>query len=72
MTSQAMDKMNILIAVLHIKEAARLLETSNLDVSQAMYTVALSLLQKEQLSENDVEDTKSLKNQLEQKIDEQV
>ena len=64
--------MNILIAVLHIKEAARLLETSNLDVSQAMYTVALSLLQKEQLSENDVEDTKSLKNQLEQKIDEQV
>ena len=71
MNIQNIDKMNILMAVLHIKEAATLLETSNLDVSQALYTVALSLIQKEQLSEDDIKETESIKNQLEQKIDEQ-
>lgn len=67
---QNIDKMNSLIAILHIKEAAKLLETSNLDVSQALYTVALSLIQKEQISESDIEETELIKKQLEQKINE--
>lgn len=72
MNIQNIDKMNVLIAVMHIKEAAKLLETSNLDVSQALYTVALSLLQKEQMTINDVDDVELIKNNLKYKIDEQV
>ena len=47
MMNQMPDKINVLTAILHVKEAARLLETSNLDVSQALYKVALALIEKE-------------------------
>lgn len=62
------DKINALTAVLHVKEAAKLLETSNLDVSQALYKVALALIEKEQISNNDIAIALDVKTRLESKI----
>ena len=68
MMNQMPDKINVLIAILHVKEAARLLETSNLDVSQALYKVALALIEKEQISNSDIAVALDAKSQLESKI----
>ena len=66
--NQMSDKINVLTAILHVKEAARLLETSNLDVSQALYKVALALIEKEQISNSDIAVALDAKSQLESKI----
>lgn len=66
--NQMPDKINVLTAILHVKEAARLLETSNLDVSQALYKVALALIEKEQISNSDIAVALDAKSQLESKI----
>lgn len=68
MMDQIPDKINVLIAILHVKEAARLLETSNLDVSQALYKVALALIEKEQISNSDINVAINIKSALESKI----
>ena len=68
MIDQMSDKINVLIAILHVKEAARLLETSNLDVSQALYKVALALIEKEQISNSDINVAINIKSSLESKI----
>lgn len=68
MMNQMPDKINVLTAILHVKEAARLLETSNLDVSQALYKVALALIEKEQISNSDIAIALDAKSQLESKI----
>lgn len=68
MMNQMPDKINVLTAILHVKEAARLLETSNLDVSQALYKVALALIEKEQISNSDIAVALDAKSQLESKI----
>ena len=68
MMNQMPDKINVLTAILHVKEAARLLETSNLDVSQALYKVALALIEKEQISNGDIAVALDAKSQLESKI----
>lgn len=68
MMDQMSDKINVLTAILHVKEAARLLETSNLDVSQALYKVALALIEKEQISNSDINVSINIKSALESKI----
>ena len=68
MMNQMPDKINVLTAILHVKEAARLLETSNLDVSQALYKVALALIEKEQISNGDIAVALDSNSQLESKI----
>lgn len=68
MMDQIPDKINVLIAILHVKEAARLLETSNLDVSQALYKVALALIEKEQISNSDINVAINIKSSLESEI----
>ena len=68
MMNQMPDKINVLTAILHVKEAARLLETSNLDVSQALYKVALALIENEQISNSDIAVALDAKSQLESKI----
>ena len=68
MMNQMPDKINVLTAILHVKEAARLLETSKLGVSQALYKVALALIEKEQISNSDIAVALDAKSQLESKI----
>lgn len=62
------EKINTLIAILHIKEAAKLLETSNLEISQALYNVAIQMINIEQISNDDVHNIVNIKNDLESKI----
>ena len=62
------SQVNALIAILHIKEAAKLLETSNLEISKALYEVAMSLIEKEQISNDDIIKISTTKLALEKEI----
>lgn len=63
---------NTVIAIMHVKEAAKLLETSNLEVSQALYNVALSMIETENISNSEFQVINDLQQNLETTINESI